>query len=244
MAVAAHSDYVGMLEDQQLVGNFAVFAPLDKLADLRRYANMWRISDDFWDHWGPWPKHEFSQGLLKQFTTAAAWAPYIETSHWPDADMLPIGFLGPRPGAGDPRQSKLTPDEQRTVLTLWSIFRSPLIIGGNLTRLDEFTTSLLTNPEVLAVNQHSTNNRAVITSPGRAVWTAQPDSGAGYYIALFNLSDEPATLHYNWPDVGLKGPRYTIRDLWTHEEIPVVSNLTATLAPHASALYRLTDSTR
>ncbi|HEX3681678.1 MAG TPA: glycoside hydrolase family 27 protein [Bryobacteraceae bacterium] len=219
-------------------------APLDKLEELRRYANMWRISDDFWDHWGPWPKHEFSQGLLKQFTTAATWAPYVETSHWPDADMLPIGYLGPRPGAGDPRPSKLTRDEQRTVLTLWSIFRSPLIIGGNLTRLDEFTTSLLTNPEVLGVDQHSTNNRAVITSPDRAVWIAQPDTGAGYYVALFNLSGEPVTLHYNWPDIGLKGARYTIRDLWTHEEIPVVSRLTVTLAPHASALYRLTDSTR
>ena len=219
-------------------------APLDKLEELRRYANMWRISDDFWDHWGAWPKHEFSQGLLQQFGTAAQWAPHIERGHWPDADMLPIGYLGPRPGAGDPRETKLTQDEQRTVLTLWSIFRSPLIIGGNLTRLDEFTTSLLSNSEVVAVDQHSINNRAVISSQTQAVWTARSDTGAGYYVALFNLLDKPATLHYNWSDIGLSGPRYTIRDLWTRKEIPVATNLAVMLAPHASALYRLTDSAR
>lgn len=219
-------------------------APLEKLDELRRYAQMWRISDDFWDHWGPWPNHEFSQGLLKQFATAAQWVPSVEPNHWPDADMLPIGYLGPRPGAGDPRETKLTRDEQRTVLTLWCIFRSPLIMGGNLTRLDEFTTSLLNNAEVLAVDQHSIRNRAAISSPAAAVWTAQPDTGAGYYVALFNLSDQPATLHYDWSDIGLTGPHYTIRDLWAHKEIPVVSNLSVTLAPHGSALYRLTDSTR
>jgi len=217
-------------------------APLDKLDELRRYANMWRISDDFWDHWGPWPKHEFSQSLFSQFTTAAAWVPYVETSHWPDADMLPIGYLGPRPGAGEPRNSKLTHDEQRTVLTLWAIFRSPLIMGSNLTRLDDFTTSLLTNPEIIAVNQHSTNNRAVITSPDRAIWTAQPETGRGYYVALFNRSDQSVTLHYNWADLGIPGARYTVRDLWTHQEIPVVAKLDVTLRPHASALYHLREA--
>jgi alpha-galactosidase len=215
-------------------------APLDKLGELRRYANLWRISDDFWDHWGPWPHFEFSQGLLKQFTTAAEWAPHVEPNHWPDADMLPIGYLGPRPGAGDPRNSKLTHDEQRTTLTLWSMLRSPLIMGGNLTRLDDLTASLLTNPEVIAVDQHSSNNHAVITTATRAVWTAQPETGAGYYVALFNLSDQPDTLHYKWTDIGLTAPRYSLRDLWAHQEIPVVSSLNVTLQPHAAALYRLT----
>lgn len=215
-------------------------APLDKLADLRRYANMWRISDDFWDHWGPWPKHEFSQGLLKQFATAAAWAPYSEPNHWPDADMLPIGYLGPRPGAGDPRETKFTRDEQRTVLTLWSIFRSPLILGGNLTKLDDFTALLLKNPEVIAVNQHSLGTRALITSPTKAVWTAHPATGTGLYVALFNLSDETATLDYKWTEIGLNSQRYAIRDLWAHQEIPAARSLDVTLPPHASALYQIT----
>jgi alpha-galactosidase len=219
-------------------------APLDKLDELRRYAQLWRISDDFWDHWGPWPKHEFSQGLLKQFMTAAQWAPYIEPSHWPDADMLPIGYLGPRPGAGDPRDTKLNPDEQRTLLTLWSIFRSPLIMGGNLTRLDDSTASLLTNSDVIAVNQHSIKNRVILTSPARTVWIAQPEHGSGYYIALFNLSDQPEKLHYNWTEVGLNGGRYSIRDLWFHKDVAAASDLDVMLQPHASVLYRLVEASR
>jgi alpha-galactosidase len=214
-------------------------APADKLDELRRYAQMWRISDDFWDHWGPWPHFEFSQSLFKQFTTAAQWATDVEPGHWPDADMLPIGHLGPRPGAGAARGTRLSLDEQRTVLTLWSIFRSPLIMGGNLTRLDAFTLSLLNNPEILAVNQHSTHNRAVITSPTSAVWTAQPDNAAGNYVALFNLSDRSATLRYAWSDLGFSGSRYAVRDLWARKNLGALSRIEAALAPHASALYRL-----
>ena len=213
-------------------------APVDKLDELRRYAQMWRISDDFWDHWDMWVKHEFSQSLLKQFTTTAEWAPYVEQGHWPDADMLPIGYLGPRPGAGEPRLSKLTHDEQRTVLTLWSIFRSPLIIGGNLTRLDEFTTSLLTNSDVITVNQHSKGNRALIRTPKRAVWTAQID--AEHYVALFNLSDEPSMLRYKWSELALPGRKYVVRDLWLRKDLGSLSEMNVTLQPHASAFYGVT----
>ncbi|MBV9759898.1 MAG: glycoside hydrolase family 27 protein [Acidobacteriaceae bacterium] len=217
-------------------------APLDKLDELRRYANMWRISDDFWDHWGRWPKHEFSQGALKQFATAAEWAQDVKPDHWPDADMLPLGYLGPRPGAGEARETKLTHDEQQTVMTLWSVFRSPLIMGGNLTRLDEFTMTLLTNGEIVAADQHSTNARVVVSNASRAVWTARPDTGAGYYVALFNLSDQPSKLRYGWKDLGLAEARYTLRDLWSHKETPATSRIEVTIQPHGSAFYRLTDS--
>lgn len=219
-------------------------APLDKVDELRRYAQMWRISDDFWDHWGLWPKHEFSQGLLKQFETAAQWAPYVEPNHWPDADMLPMGYLGPHPGAGDPRDTKFTRDEQRTVLTLWSISRLPLIMGGNLTRMDDFTASLMTNSDVIGVNQHSMKNRALLTSPTRAVWIAQPENGSGYYISLFNISDQPETLHYKWSEVGLKDKRYSVRDLWSHKDVNAASDLNVTLQPHAAVLYRVAEASR
>lgn len=214
-------------------------APLEKLDELRRYAQMWRISDDFWDHWGPWPHYEFSQGLLKQFATAAEWAPRAERGHWPDADMLPVGYLGPRPGAGPARASRLTHDEQRTVLTLWSMSRSPLILGANLTRLDDFTTSLLTNPEIISVDKLSLNNHAVVTSAARAIWVARPGTGYGYYVALFNLSDQRAVLQYRWDEIGVEGKRFTIRDLWAREDLETASGLNVTLPPHASALYRL-----
>lgn len=211
-------------------------APLDKLEELRRYAQMWRISDDFWDHWGPWPHFEFSQGLFKQFTTAAEWAPQVERGHWPDADMLPIGYLGPRPGAGEPRNSRLSRDEQRTVMTLWSIFRSPLIMGGNLTKLDDFTTFLLTNRPVIGADQRSKNNRAVISASDRAVWTAEFDDRRGYYVALFNLSDRPQTFQYSWADLGLPHGTHSARDEWNHKDT-TAPEIAVTIQPHGCALF-------
>ena len=128
-------------------------APLDKVDEMRQYADMWRISDDVWDMWHsdvPYP-----QGLGDQFPRIAAWAPLIQMGRWPDADMLPFGYLGPHPGYGDARETKLTHDEQRSFFTLWCMFRSPLMWGGNPTKSDAWTVSLLTNPEVLDVDQHS-----------------------------------------------------------------------------------------
>jgi hypothetical protein len=117
---------------------------------------MWRISDDFWDFWKPVPDKPWPQTLYGQFATAVGWAPYIGPGHWADADMLPIGYIGPRPGLDSARPTRFSRDEQRTLLTFWSIMRSPLMLGADLPRSDEWTTSLLTNSEVIAVDQHST----------------------------------------------------------------------------------------
>jgi hypothetical protein len=203
--------------------------------EVRDNAQMWRMSDDFWDHWGPWEKHDWSQGLLAQFTNAAKWARYGGAGHWPDADMMPIGYLGPHPGEGEPRPSKFTHDEERTLMTLWSIARSPLMMGGNLLSMDDFTAALLTNPEVIAVNQHSTENHALLTSDEAAIWSARPASGQGRYLALFNLSDQPQPVQ-----APLGGPK-NIRDLWNRKDLAPSDALQVTLAPHASALYLLTD---
>ncbi len=132
-------------------------APLEKLDEMRKYAQMWRISDDIWDEWHS--DVEYPQGLGDQFARAAKWAPFTEPGHWPDADMLPLGYLGPSPGWGKARQTRLSPSEQRTMMTLWSIFRSPLMMGGDLPHNDAATTALLTNDEVLEVDQHSTGGR-------------------------------------------------------------------------------------
>src|SRR5215470_5496846 len=119
---------------------------------------MCHITEYFWDHWGPWEKHEWSQGLFQQFATAAKWAPHVRPGGWPDADMLPIGHLGPHPGEGEVRDTKFTKDEQRTLMTLWAISRSPLMIGGELLSMDRWTTKLLTNSEVIEVNKTSSEN--------------------------------------------------------------------------------------
>jgi hypothetical protein len=219
---------------------------LDNAGEVSKYAEMWRICDDFWDHWGPWEKHDWSQSLYQQFATTAKWAPHVAPGGWPDADMLPLGHLGPHPGDGELRETRFTKDEQRTMMTLWSIFRSPLIMGGDLVSADEWTTSLLTNPEVIAVDQHSRENRAVITTGTTAIWVAKrgdlqlditPDQS--YYVAVFNVSDNDQTIHYEWKDLGLTEKSYELRDLWDRKNLDKTQSLTVKLRPHASALYLL-----
>src|SRR5271170_4825804 len=207
--------------------------------EVRKYAEMWRISDDFWDHWGVWPKHEFSQGLLAQFATAAKWAPYTGDGHWADADMLPIGYLGPHPGEGEVRESMFTHDEARTLLTFWSIFRSPLMIGGNLMASEGFTLSLLTNPEIIAVDQHSLGNHLEITNEREVIWTARCSDSSGFYVAVFNVSDTAQTFRHSWKDLGFADQPYRLRDLWQRKELGEADRLQVTIPAHGALLYQM-----
>ena len=122
------------------------------------------------------------------------------------------------------------------------IFRSPLVMGGNLLQADDWTTSLLTNAEVIAVDQHSRDNHPVITTDTIVIWTARPQSGKGfgtdYYVAVFNISDTAQTVHYGWRDLRLSARSYRLRDLWTHGDIGSATSLEINLPPHASVLYR------
>ena len=210
---------------------------LEKAEEVRQHAQMWRISDDIWDLWHS--DTEFPSGIKNQFARAAKWAPFSGPGHWPDADMLPIGRLEPAAGWGKPRATRLTRDEQRTQLTLWSIFRSPLIMGGNLTLCDEWTESLLTNTEVIAVDQHSTGNHAVLTTDKAAVWLARPVEGEGHYLAIFNLDDASQEFHFSWKEIELPEGKYQLRDLWEHKNLDPADSLAVTLAPHASVLYKV-----
>ena len=142
---------------------------------VKTHANMWRISDDFWDTWS---------ALLEQFGRLARWNPHRGPGHWPDADMLPLGVLD----LGR-RQTHFTPDEQRTLMTLWSIARSPLIHGGDMTQTDPATLSLLTNDEVIGVDQHSEDNGPLFERNGLVAWTAGVPGSRDRYLALFNTRD-------------------------------------------------------
>lgn len=213
---------------------------ISKRDEVFKYAQMWRISDDVWDVW--YSSENFPQGVKNLFARAATWAGVARPGHWPDADMLPIGSLRPTAGWGEPRETRLNRDEQRTMLSLWSIFRSPLIMGGNLTRLDPWTTSLLTNSEVIAVNQHSKDNRPAVTTENIVIWTARPEHGNDSYVAIFNISDSEQTVHHAWKDLGLSAASYRMRDLWEHQNIGAATTLEVTLRPHASVLYRVSPA--
>ncbi|HEU5400943.1 MAG TPA: glycoside hydrolase family 27 protein [Terriglobales bacterium] len=211
-------------------------APLDKVDEMRKYAQMWRISDDIWDLWHsnvPYP-----QGLGDQFANVAKWEGLAEPGHWPDADMLPLGYLGPAPGWGQARGTRLSHDEQRTFMTLWCIFRSPLMVGGRLPSANAWTVSLLTNREVLDVDQHSTDSRPVVSTDKVVVWRAK--SPRGYYVAVFNVSPETQRVSYNWSELGLQGANYRLRDLWEHKDLGNAVSLSVELSSHASILYSVT----
>ena len=215
---------------------------LGNAAYIAKYAQMWRIADDHWDVWSHIPepgKSEFPLGTRQAFDRLAAWQPYVKPGSWPDEDMLPIGSLTPHPGWGDPRNSSLTQDEQRTEYTLWAITRSPLILGNNLTRLDDFTRALITNTEVNEMNQTiaSTSNPDS-HNPAIRIWTASTASGnPRVYMAVFNISDNPAEFNLTWPASEKKPQR--VYDLWNKTTLPAAGISVVKLQPHACALYRL-----
>jgi hypothetical protein len=210
-------------------------APIEQVDQMRAHAQMWRISDDIWDLWHS--AVQYPQGLGDQFLRIAKWAPLTQPGHWPDADMLPLGYLGPAPGWGKARSTRLTHDEQRTLFTLWSMFRSPLMIGGNLPSSDAWTTALLSNPEVIALDQHSAGAGPVITTDKTVIWKSHADSGNLHYLAIFNLGNTPDKLQYSWKDLGFVAPKYKVRDLWEHQDLGAAASIAATVPSHGVVLY-------
>ncbi len=205
-------------------------------AELAPLAQMWRISDDLWDVWSN--PGSFPRSLRDQFELAAAWAPFAKPGNWPDADMLPLGDLGPAPGFGPARHTRLTLLEQQTMLTLWAVARSPLILGANLTRLDPATLTLLTNSDVLAVNQRGHDQHQASVEANAVAWTSELAPGQ-HVLALFNLGDQSLTTDRPFTFYNLPARAYTARDLWSHTTAAPSLTLRLTLGPHASALLEL-----
>ena len=212
-------------------------APIEKIDEMRKYANLWRISDDVWDLWHS--TVEYPQGLGDQFPRVAKWAGMWQPDGWPDADMLPLGYLGPAPGWGKARATRLTHDEQRTLVTLWSMFRSPLMVGANLPKSNEWTIGLLSNAEVIAVDQASKENRVAVAGESAVVWTAQVGDGDGWYVAMFNLEDKAQSLHFAWSDLGIAAGSHAMRDLWAGKDLPMADAVAGTVAAHGCLLYRV-----
>ena len=135
--------------------------------------------------------------------------------------------------------SHLTADESRTLITLWSMARSPLVAGTNLTKMDPATEALYTNPEVIAVDQHSRENRELSRHGSLVVWKATPQLGGGGYVAIFNLGDAVQEVNYSWKDLDLPEGTHTVRDLWERKEMGKAASLKTSLRAHASLLCRV-----
>ena len=205
-------------------------ATLKDLAFLQENANLWRISDDFWDDW---------QSLKQMFLLLSVWGGVGRAGAWPDADMLPLGHIGLRAERGDSRTTRFTNDEARTVMSLWSIAQSPLIFGGDLPTNDAFTLSLLTNEEVLAVDQKGSHGYPFWQSGSQVAWIADGANANEKYLGVFNTGERAGELRVDWG--ALKLPeRCTLRDLWKQEDVPASGGgYRFALAPHASGLYRV-----
>ena len=199
----------------------------EKAEVYKKTANMWRITDDFWDDW---------RLLYDMFARADTWASVSGPGGWPDADMLPLGPLRRNEGAGD--WTRFTSEEQKCMLTLWSIFRSPLMIGGDMTGFDAFTLGLLTNPGILEMHRlarYSRQAKRVKDAAGElVVWTAGREGG-GRYGALFNLGDAPREV------VPELEPGFaqadTLTELWTGGTVS--ASAPVTIPPHGAAAYRI-----
>jgi alpha-galactosidase len=148
---------------------------------LKNNVNMFRTSNDFWDNW---PQ------LKNQFSVLERWIGLGITGCYPDGDMLPLGKIGLRAERGEPRWSGFTKDEQYTLMTLFSIFRSPLMFGGDLPSNDEFTLSLISNKDVLNVNQKSANGKQIFREDDLIAWSADDPKTGDKYLALFNAIDQ------------------------------------------------------
>jgi hypothetical protein len=213
---------------------------LENAEEVGKYAQLWRISDDVWDYWEKPAGKSWPQSVKAQFPVIASWAKYARPGNWPDADMLPIGQLRPTPGDGKPRASRLTEDEQRTMITLWAMARSPLFIGGNLVQMDDALKSLLTNPGVIEVNQHSTAGHLLGQDGDVVAWGALSKDRDKNYLALFNLGDAPVHVDRTFAEYGFTDrAEYKVRDLWTRKELGALNALTVELAPHGSVMYSL-----
>ena len=204
-------------------------APLAEAEHLKTYANMWRITDDFWDDWR----------LLKaMFERAEKWCVHAAPGHWPDADMLPLGALRQCDSADG--WTRFTPTEQQTMMTLWCMMRSPLMIGAEMTKNDPFTLSLLTNAEVLEILRESHCAHPLYTTDEESAWIAPRKDGNGFYLALFNLSDKKRTIAAV-PE-GAEGMK--AKELWTGKPVRVHGGIRSSLPAHGSALYRVYTGSR
>ncbi len=209
-------------------------AMIKDVAFLQENANLWRISDDFWDEW---------RLLRLNFILMSIWSGMGRPGAWPDADMLPLGRIGISAERGDDRMTRFTRAEQRTLMSLWSIAQSPLMFGGDLPSNDDFTLSLISNDEVLAVDQRGAHGRAFAEGGASVVWTADAVDSDAKYVAVFNVGDcEPIDVRVDWG--ALKLPETCLlRDLWERKDVGAIEGgYTFRVEAHGSGLYRVSPA--
>lgn len=198
-------------------------AVLKEEKHLKAHANMWRMTDDFWDVW---------EALYAMFERCEKWAPHVGEHHWPDCDMLPLGHIGIRSsehGFRD-RMTYFTREEQKTMMTLWGVFRSPLMMGGEMRDNDDWTLSLLTNEDLLAIHREGRGARQFMREDEIVVWNSRLTDGRDC-IALFNLNDEERKVSYAMEQAGVS-QRQSAKEIWGQKVQVEQGVISAEIPPH------------
>lgn len=205
-------------------------ALLEKAELYKQVCNMWRITDDFWDEW---------RLLYNMFERCEKWSVHSSAGHWGDADMLPVGAI--LQDYDENNRTKFTLSEQKTMMTLWSIFRSPLIIGGELTKLDTETLSVLTNEGILEMHRNARHSHQIwrkeIDGVEHLLWAAS-DSMGGTYFAVFNIGEKQSSPAIQLSDMEIYSS-VGITELWSGEKYADTDKITIDLAPHEAKAFHI-----
>ena len=204
--------------------------PVDKAANLKTNANMWRIADDFWDNW---------KEVLQMFDYAKQWEGIGGPGHWPDCDMIQIGKLSKRGPVGKERYSRFTENEEYSHMTFWSIYRSPLMLGGNLPENRAQELKLFSNDEVLAVNQHGIDPRQLFKTTTTMAWYSHVPNSKAVYVALFNLGEQQQEIPVDFASLGFKS-KVAVRNLWkTKDAGSFTGKYQISVPTHGAVLLKL-----
>jgi len=213
-------------------------------SDWARLANSWRTTSDIWDTWGE-TKESWQYGVSEIGFSQDRWVGFAGPGHWNDPDMLVVGYVGWGPQL---HRSTLTPDEQYAHFTMWCMLSAPLLIGCDLERLDPFTINLLTNDEVLAVDQDSLGKQAarVATVGAVDVYLKELEDGSRA-LAFFNRDSVAQTIAFNKLAFLGFGPRQHVRDLWRNRDLRDLADTgkqpwNVRIAAHGVELFRLTSA--
>lgn len=205
--------------------------PIKDAEHVKEHANMWRMVDDVWDIW---------KDLVHLMNVAQAWYPYVASGTWPDCDMIPLGRIAIRGERGKDRMTRLKKEEQVSLMTFFTIFRSPLMFGGDMPSNDRFTLSLLNNKEILKMHKEGSEVRQLFMENGKVAVTSKNSKTGERYLALFNLDDkETTTVEVDLKSLGFKGT-YKAKELWTGEKLKGTGNrFSQQIAPHASKVFSI-----
>lgn len=211
-------------------------AHIENADHLAKNANMWRITGDFWDQWDK---------LHDMFDRCYLWQDKVKKGNYPDCDMLPLGRLSKNGICHGPqnRMTQFTKPEQITMISLWGIFKSPLIMGGNMPENDDWTLSLLTNSEYMKMHRESTNAHQYLRNEkngrGEIIWTSNGKKCK--YAALFNTDNKAKKLLLNLADILMPDEKYEIYDIWANKSLGCFKNtFKAEIEPHGAGLYKIT----